>query len=199
MWNSEAQRQILRRKCRDSFWFYLLHAHGALHNPKGSRWLDEKTHKPLCDWFQSQIEPWLAARKHGIGYPLYLMVLVPRDVGKTTVITQAGLSWIHLLDPDISTYMGSERTDFAVDNLTPVKNILAGDDPYSRFAWLYGNWCDPQREWKQNQLVHAARTNLSRKEPSFGIWGVESGLTGKHPDVLCLDDPTSYEKMASLS
>lgn len=196
-WNNEAYRQILRRKCRDSFWHFLLYGFGAYYNPKGKRWLDESIHKPLCDWFQSHIDAWIEGRRHGLGYPLHLMVLVPRDVGKTTVITQAGMAWIHLRDPEISTYIGSERADFAIDMLGPIKNILSGEDTHSRFAWLYGNWCDPQREWKQQQVVHAARTNMSRKEPSFGIWGVESGITGKHPDVLCLDDPISYEKLAA--
>jgi len=196
--NLEYYRQLKRRACRDSFWEFLLEGFGAKHNPKGKRWLDPEIHKPLCDWFQSHIVPWIEARRNGKGYPLHLMVLVPRDVGKTTTITQAGLLWMHLLDPDISTYIGSERTEFAIDILDPIKQILSGNDPYSRFSWLYGNWQASDRAWSQKQVVHAARTNLSRKEPSFGIWGVESGITGKHPDVLCLDDPTSYEKMASV-
>jgi hypothetical protein len=196
--NQEAYRQLLRRRCRDSFWEFLLIAYGAKYNPKGKRWLDPTIHKPLCDWFQSKVLKWIEARKDGKGYPLHLMVLVPRDVGKTTTITQAGLLWMHLLDPDISTYIGSERTEFAVDILDPIKNIMDGTDSYAQFSWLYGNWYDKARTWSQKQLVHAARENLSRKEPSFGIWGVESGITGKHPDVLCLDDPTSYEKMESV-
>ncbi len=196
--NVEAYRQLLRRRCRDSFWEFLLHGFGAKYNPKGKRWLDPSIHKPLCDWFETHVKAWIEARRHGKGYPLYLMVLVPRDVGKTTTITQAGLLWIHLLDPDISTYIGSERTEYAVDILEPLKTVLDGADPYSQFAWLYGNWYNPARTWSQKQIVHAARANLARKEPSFGIWGVEAGITGKHPDVLCLDDPTSYEKMAAV-
>jgi len=196
--NFELYRQLERRKCRDSFWYFLLSGFGAKYNPKGVRWLDEQIHKPMCDWFEGHVKAWIEARKHGKGYPLYLMVLVPRDVGKTTTISQAGLLWMHLLDPDISTYIGSERTEFAIDVLEPIKNVMAGNDVYSRFSWLYGNWNAPERTWSQKQVVHAARTNLSRKEPSFGIWGVESGITGKHPDVLCLDDPTSYEKMAAV-
>lgn len=195
--NFEAYRQIKRRQCRDSFWEFLLTAFGAKYNPKGKRWLDPEIHKPLCDWFQEHITKWIEARKHGKGYPLYLLVLVPRDVGKTTTITQAGLLWTHLLDPDISTYIGSERIEFAVDILDPLKTILNGDDGYSQFTWLYGNWYHPDRTWNQKFVVHAARANLARKEPSFGVWGVESGITGKHPDLLCLDDPTSYEKMAA--
>ena len=198
-WNHESYRQLQRRICRDSFWQFLLHGYGTMYNPKGKRWLDPSIHKPLADWFESHIKPWIEARKHGKGYPLHLMVIVPRDVGKTTTITQAGLTWMHLLDPDISTYIGSERTEFAVDMLLPLQNVLTGEDTHARFAWLYGNWYDPKRVWKQHQLVHGARVNLSRKEPSFGIWGVESGITGKHPDVLCLDDPISYEKMAAAS
>lgn len=187
----------MRRKCRDSFWQFLLYCFGAYYNPKGKRWLDPSIHKPLCDWFQAHTLEWLAQRKDGKGTSKSLIILVPRDVGKTTVITQAGMLWLHLQDPDISTYLGSERTDFAMDLLSPIKSIMNGDDAHSRFAWLYGSWEDKSRAWSQGQVVHAARINMSRKEPSFGTWGVESGITGKHPDVLCLDDPVSYEKLAA--
>lgn len=197
--NMTAYREVMRRKCRDSFWHFLLYGFGAYYNPKGKRWLDPMIHKPLCDWFQKHTLNWLEQRKDGKGEALSLMILVPRDVGKTTAITQAGLMWLHLQDPDLSTYIGSERTDFAMDIMSPLKSIMSGEDNHSRFAWLYGNWCDKQRAWSQSQVVHAARVNMSRKEPSFGTWGVESGITGKHPDVLCLDDPVSYEKLAAYS
>lgn len=197
MVNMDSYRELMRRKCRDSFWHFLLYGFGAKYNPKGKRWLDPTIHKPLCDWFQDRALEWLEQRKDGKGESLSLMILVPRDVGKTTTITQAGLMWLHLHDPDLSTYIGSERTDYAVDILNPIKAIMSGDDVHSRFAWLYGSWMDKSRTWSQSQIVHAARVNMSRKEPSFGTWGVEAGITGKHPDVLCLDDPVSYEKIAS--
>lgn len=150
----------------------------------------------MCDWFEAHVKQWLEARKDpATAYKLNLAILVPRRVGKSTIFTKAGLMWIALQDPEASCYIGSEKAEFAEDFLQPVKEILKGNDGYAKFPWLYGIWYDTSREWKRGYVVHAARKNAARGDPSFGTWGVKSGLTSKHPDILCLDDPTSYEKM----
>lgn len=195
-WDSDAERDYWAAKCRDSFWWFFLVGWGAHYNPEGT-FICDAVHKPLCDWFEAHVKDWLAKRGTKERYRLSLAVLVPRRVGKSTIITQAGLAWLHLLDPNISTFIGSYNTEFAEDFLPPIKAILSGGDPYGRFTWLYGNWYDKERVWKTDQLTHAVRTNTTRRDPSFGTWGVEKGLTGRHPDVLCLDDPTTYEKMGT--
>lgn len=127
------------------------------------------------------------------------MCIIPRGFGKTTLITQFGQLWLHLQDPDLATFTGSEATARAWQFLASIRKISDGSDPFARFTWLYGNWCSPQREWRADYAVHAARKAVSRKEPSFGCWGVEKTITGMHPDVGFLDDPISYEAMATHS
>jgi hypothetical protein len=196
-WLSEEERNFWRVECQRSFYSFLTYCYGADKRFRQRPWFDPSIHKPLADWFQFHIDEWQNWRRQGIAQQKYLAILVPREVGKTTIITQAGLLWMHLHDADLSTYIGSEKTEFAVQWLAPIKAVLDGSDPKSRFTELYGNWYDTHRTWKTEQVVHSARYDLARKEPSFGTWGVEGGLTGMHPDVLCLDDPVSYEKMAS--
>src|SRR6476660_9525199 len=102
-WNPEAERQFWRRKCYDSFWWFFKQPWGYDYNPKGAMsqkpWLDEITHKLFCDWFQHHALEWLAWRKAGINKAKKLLVVVPRDWGKTTLGPQAGQAWLHVRDP----------------------------------------------------------------------------------------------------
>lgn len=199
LYRSEEERRLLADACRGSFWMFLRYAFGLAENPKMRRWLYTPLHKPLCDWLQWHGEEWLERRAKGIDGQTYLMVLVPRNFGKTTVVTRAWNIWLHLRDPDLSTYIGSENLERAIKFFKPMRSVIDGSDPYALFTWLYGDWYNRERPWATDQLVHAARKAVSRTDPSMAVWGVESGLTGAHPDVLLLDDPTSYDKMAASS
>lgn len=195
-WDCEAERQFWRHQCRNSFWEFVRFAFGAGGWGGKHPWLDESLHRPICDWYEGHIREWLTWRAAGEKRVKFLSLLVSRDVGKSALITKAGQLWLHLQDPELSSYTGSEKTEFAVDFLQSIKAVIDGSDPGAMFTTLYGNWYDPRRTWKTENVVHAMRLSATRTEPSFGTWGVESGITGKHPDALFLDDPISYEKMA---
>ncbi len=196
MWDSDAFRSYWAHRCQDSFWWFAREAYNIDGNPKGG-WLYEPVHKPLCDWFERHVRAWMAERKVRDDAQRNLLIMIPREFGKTTLITNAGLLWLHLQDPEISVYIGSENVQKAAKFLAPLKEVLNGNDPYQKFTYLYGNWFVKDRPWSWDTIVHACRTSTAVQDPSFGAWGVESGLVGAHPDVLCLDDPISYEKMAS--
>lgn len=196
-WDSQAERELLADACRESFWYFLQFAFGLSENPAMQRWLTPRIHLPLVQWLESYAKEWVARRKRGEKGITNLLVIVPRNFGKTTIVTRAWPIWLHLQDPDLSCYIGSENLDRAIKFFKPMRSILDGDDPYAKFTWLYGNWWNKDRPWATDELVHAARKAVSRTDPSLGVWGVESGLTGSHPDVLILDDPVSYEKMSS--
>lgn len=199
-WRLDLERELLSEGCRESFWLFAQHAFGIAHHPKGY-WLTERVHKPLCDWFQSHIEDWLQNRKITPSTDLAsrrqkrLLVIVPREFGKTTLITQAGTLWMHLRDPELSIYLGGESLEKAIDILRTPRTVLMGDDPSGRFAWLYGRGYQRGRLWRRDSLDHAYRVGVSRKDPSYGTWGVDVSITGKHPDALFFDDPISYDKM----
>lgn len=196
-WDSAAELDFLRDACRRDFWMFFLYAFGARTNPKGTRWIEPKVHKPLARWFQHHVMDWHNARLRGEGMRKRLAVIVHRGVGKTTLISAAGQAWLHLLDPEISTFTGSEKHDLSMQTLDVIRAVLDGSDPYAMWSILYGDWKTSARQWSGKQVTHAARKNTARRDPSFGTFAVETSIVGAHPDALFYDDPTSYERLIS--
>jgi predicted phage terminase large subunit-like protein len=193
------ERALMADGCRASFWMFLNEAMGLRHHPSLKFWISEDVHRPLCNWLEAHGRLWIQDRKQGIREQRKLMVLLPRNFGKTTIITRAWLLWLHVQDPDISTFVGSENLSRAGSFVDPLRAILDGSDPYARFSAFYGSWFHRDRAWSATKVVHNARRAVARQDASIGIWGVETGLTGAHPDLLILDDPTSYEKLAAIT
>lgn len=196
-WPLEDERELWADICRDDFFWFCDVALG--YGRPEYAWWTPRVHKPFCDWFQKHIEEWTHWRELGERRTKYLMVIVHREFGKTMIITKAGQLWLHLREPNLSSYIGSSTVSRAQLFFAPLKAILQANDPDSWFSWLYGNWYDPSRTWTTYEVVHAARTNLARTEPSVGTWGVETGLVGMHPDAGFMDDPVDYEKMGTDS
>lgn len=198
-WNLDAERDFYRHRCLDSFETFFRYAWGYDINPKGGGghhdWFQERTHGEACRWFEGHVKEWVADRKAGRGKAKRLICVVPRDWGKTTLFAQAGQAWMHLYDPELASYVGCETLKRVREVLDGIKAVLDGDDPYSRFAWLYGKQRSPKRRWKVDGVVTAARTNLTRRDDSFGTWVVQGGMVGLHPDAGFFDDPNTYERM----
>ena len=120
---------------------------------------------------------------------------MPRYFGKSNAVTKALPLWIHLYEPNLTCYLGSEVHPKAKAFLDPMQQIMKGDDPFSWFAWLYGVYYNPDRAWNKEECVTAARTSTGITEPTFGTFGVETGLTSKHPLLCIYDDPVSDDKL----
>lgn len=194
-WNLELERKTLAEACRDNFELFARLALGFTHpkNKKG-RWWSDPVHKPLCAWFQQQALDWLATRGTA-NRRKYLAILIPRACAKSLLITRAGMLWLHLQDPNLSTYIGNEKLELAEDFLRTIKRWLEGStDEYSLFNWLYGTWKGDNNRWRSDTITHAARTQ-ERSEASFGIWSPNAALTGRHPDIVCMDDLVSYDAL----
>jgi len=204
-WNADAERELWADICTpgrhpDSLWWFIRIAWGAeshLEKPgkRAGRWLTHRVHKPFIDWFQKQALQWMAARNTDEAERWHVMVQVPRDWGKSVSITKAANLWCHLADPNLVSYIGSEVHPKAKGFLGPVRRVMMGEDPDAWFTYLYGQWYDPEREWTIEQVTHAYRTALALTEPSFGTFGVDTGLTGYHPDMVFWDDPLSATKL----
>lgn len=196
-WDYANEAEALRNAGRIDFWTFFQHIFGAHSNPKGKRWIDPQVHEPMARWFQKHVDEWFDWRAHGWGKQKHLAVLVHREVGKTTMFVQAGIAWLHLRDPEISTYIGSEKLELATKSLAAIKSIIDGSDPYALFAPLYGNWSDESKKWTGTEIVHTGRKNISRRDPSIGTFAVETSIVGAHPDAIFYDDPISYERLRS--
>lgn len=196
-WDTQSELELLRDGCRRSFWTFFCYGYGCNENPKGRRWIDEAIHKPLADWFQHHVLDWIKQRESRQAERKHLAVLVHRGVGKTTMISQAGQSWLHVIDPEISSYTGSENTTLATKIMNSIQAVMDGSDPYALFPKLYGNWSASARKWTGRAVTHAARKNTSRTDPSLGTFAVETSIVGAHPDAIFYDDPISYERLST--
>lgn len=194
-WDQDAELDLLRHYCIQDFWPFFLYGFGAGLNPKNKRWIDEDVHKPIADWFQKHVDEWFEWRQQGITRQKKLALIIHREVGKTTEITQAGQAWLHLKDPELSSYTGSEKLEMAADIIEPIKAVLDGSDPYAMWSTMFGNWGTNARTWKGGKAVHAGRTNTARRDPSLGTFGVETSIVGSHPDAIFYDDPISYDRL----
>src|SRR3990172_5548136 len=206
-WDSQAEIELMREMCRRDFWTFFLHAFGAGSNPKGKSWIQPDIHEPLARWLQKHVDEWFLkreevknARDNGKvmdGVQKHLAVLIHREVGKTTLANRALQLWLHLRDPEFSSYTGSEKTELSMKMLEAMKAVLDGSDPHALFSKLYGNWATTSRKWTGREIMHGARKNTSRQDPSLGTFAVETSITGSHPDAIFYDDPISYERMVT--
>lgn len=196
-WEGDDEIELLRHFCRQDFWTFFLYCFGAWTNPKGKRWIDPEVHEPMCRWFQKHVDEWQQWRADGVGKQKHLAILVHREIGKTTLFTRAGQLWLHLRDPEIATALGAEKEGLAGKMLEAMKAVLDGSDSHALWTPLYGNWSENARKWTGKEIVHAGRKNTSRQDPSMVIFGVETSITGSHPDVLFYDDPISYERLTT--
>jgi hypothetical protein len=159
------------------------------------RWITKRLHKPIADWLEARVRSWESNREQNIKKRTKIALIIPRSFGKTVMGTKALSLWAHVRNPNLSSFIGSEVKDKAIDFLTPIRIILEGSDPYAYFPWLYGNWYAPDRPWTTSKLIHGARKSVARSEASFDVWAVETGITGDHPDWGVFDDPISEEKL----
>ena len=196
-WDPVAEFELMRHFARCDFWTFFLYAFGDGSSPKGQKWIDPEIHEPLARWFQKHIMEWRADRDAGIVRQKHLAVVVHREVGKSRMITSAGQLWVHTLDPEVSTFTGSESLDLSRKILNVMRGVVDGSDPYSLFTRLFGDWSTNARQWTRESITHAARKQTSRADPSFGTFAVETSIVGAHPDAIFYDDPISYERLTT--
>lgn len=197
VWDVQAEAELLKHFAPLDFWTFFQWVFGAQTNPKGARWIDYEVHEPMARWFQKHVDEWFAERAIGAGRQKHIAALVHREVGKTTMLVQAGICWLHLRDPEISTYIGSEKLELASKSLNAIKAVFDGSDPYPLFSKFFGNWSVGSRKWTDKEIIHTARKNISRRDPSIGTFAVETSIVGAHPDAIFYDDPISYERLQS--
>lgn len=192
-WDTTAELELLRDGSRRDFWSFFLYAFGAGLNPAGAGWIDYDIHYPIARWFQKHVLEWMEWRAHQVKRRKYLAAIIHRRVGKTTLLTRAGQLWMHLLNPELSSYTGGEKIELSMRMLRAMKAVLDGSDPCAMFTKLYGDWSTGTNTWTGREIVHAARQMTSRQDPSLGTFAVGSSIVGAHPDAIFYDDPLSKE------
>jgi hypothetical protein len=158
------------------------------------QWFLRKIHLPYCRWKQNHYYRMFDAYRAGKPCRVRLQTALPRGFLKTT-INVASKMWAMLENPDFAVRLGSSDDDLAREIFSSIPKVYEGEDAYSAFGIYYGNWYDEKRRIEKNSMVHGARKNVARKEPSFQIFSIKTGFKGHHPDIAELDDPVDREKL----
>lgn len=198
------ERELWAEACVRNLWSYLLYAFGTLaytqRNP-GQNWLelgDESMHHLAADWSQEHVEDWERTRATRT-LTKDLLYLWPRGTAKSITVTCGLHSWCHLRDVNLSTYLDSYKLKVSQDFHRVIQNVWSGSATDAWWQVLYGSWEPPRgdrtHKWNENESIHALRTDMARKDPSFECVSVETGLTSHHPDTAALDDLVVEEKL----
>lgn len=202
-WPLDAEREFWADTCtpgrhEHSLWWFVKIAigwHQRCVEPGQLNWLTERVHQPWLDWVQERVRLWKLDREGNAPQRHQIIIAVPRGFGKSNILTKALPLWLHLVEPNITAYVGSETHPKAKAFLKPMKNVMAGLDPYSWFSWLYGNFYSAERDWNNEEVVSGFRNSMGITEPTIGTFGVDTGITSKHPILCIYDDPISEEKL----
>ena len=115
------------------------------------------------------------------------LILAPRGFGKTTIAAIGKIIYEILIDPNISILLASRVTSNAEDIMREVRGHFEGNDKFKRiFGDLVG------KSWFSRQITVANRTKVA-KEPTVNTVGADSGVVGKHYDLVICDDLVDEE------
>ena len=118
-------------------------------------------------------------------------LLVPREVGKSTLGTQGRTLQLLCRNPNTSILICNEKLDNATTFLASIKWHFENND---LFRALYPEVVPPdfnKTTWSADRIV--VNRDSGRKEPSVFCSGVGGTVTGMHPDVIIVDDMISRE------
>ena len=123
----------------------------------------------------------------------YQLVLVPREVGKTTLITQADTIRSICQNPNTSILLGNEKEDNAKLFLAEIKRQFESNELLRALfpEVIPENY--NETTWKATQII--VRRPEGRKEPTVFVTGEGGTVTGLHPDRIIIDDMLSKEAM----
>jgi len=166
----------LKQKALDSLWIFNRHVLDV-EKDKASLGLFQKE---LCNFIQENTK-----KKK--------LILIPRGHLKSTLVT-IGYSVQQIVkNPNIRILILNATWQMAVDFLTEIKRHLTQNQ---LLIDLFGNIADSPPEWSQDRIT-VKRTNMNIKGPTVWATGIESNLTGSHPDLIILDDVVSRDNTQS--
>lgn len=149
--------------------------------------MTHKTHLLLCRF---------AERK--TGSPLldeapYQKIEMPRETGKTSLITQGRVIQRICRQPNISIMLANEKELTARDILSAIKHQVETNDLLrALFPEIVPKDLN-DTTWSSSRII-VNRTS-GRKEPTVFVVGVGGTVTGMHPDEIMVDDAISREAM----
>ncbi|SRR6266446_3011687 len=138
-------------------------------------------HKKLCEFIEEE-------RK------MKKLCLLPRGHLKSTLITIGYSTQQIIKNPNIRILILNATWQLSVDFLSEIKRNLTASPELLR---LYGNVAENPLEWSADRIT-IQRDDTNIKGPTVWAAGIESNLTGSHPDLIIMDDVVSRENTSSL-
>lgn len=158
-----------RRRACESLWFLATEI-------LGFTFLDEKLHKPWCDWISAPYpEP-------------YRLFLAPRAHGKSTLFTVADCIRLILINPNISILLGHYKKSMAEKFLRAIRTHFETNQKLREIAPDLC-WDDPEHEspvWKQDQIQ--VKRDKIYQVPTIMATGKEASAVAMHFTRIKLDD-----------
>lgn len=157
--------------------------------------LEPDVHLPLC----KLVEKW--------GDPGYrrLMIQVPRDIGKTSIVTRANSLRIICRNPDETVAIFNEKEDNSRNWVRAIKEVVTGSQ---LFKTIYADLLprgvvdgmNPPKGWPWNDAALLFQRGLAGiPEKSIMALGVTAATTGGHWTRIVKDDILSFEASRSSS
>jgi predicted phage terminase large subunit-like protein len=123
----------------------------------------------------------------------YRKIEMPRETGKTTIITQAYTIQCVCADPNTSILIVNEKEQTARDFLSEIKHQFETNEFLrALFPEVIPDDLN-DTTWSASRIVVKRSTN--RKEPTVFVIGVGGTVIGLHPDKIICDDIISREAM----
>jgi hypothetical protein len=113
------------------------------------------------------------------------LLLVPRGHFKSTLASVAWPIQLLLRDPNTRILIANAVWDKSREFLGQISDYLTWASPLPE---LYGKFDGPGSRFTVDHLTIAQKKDASKRGVSVATAGVESALTGGHPDVIILDD-----------
>ena len=171
-----------KRALDDLYWFCAVVLGYGPHVP-----MTEHAHRVLCRFVEGRTG-------HAALDDAHIRKLeLPREWGKSTLITQGYTIQRLCADPNCSVMIANEKEQTAKDFLYAIKQqfqtnqLLAALFP----EVIPKDFSDTT--WSASRIV--VNRDSNRKEPSVFVIGVGGTVTGLHPDVIIVDDMISREAM----
>lgn len=121
------------------------------------------------------------------------LILVPREVGKSTLITQAYTIQCICQDRETSIMIANEKEGNSKLFLSEIKRQFESNE---LLRALFPELIPPSFQdttWSATQIV--VNREAGRKEPTVFVIGEGGTVTGMHPDKIIVDDIISRESM----
>lgn len=124
------------------------------------------------------------------------LIMIPRDSLKSTFITSGYALWRAVKDPDVRILIDSEARDLSRTILKGIKGIIDGCDKL-RALWGNLNGSDAGNPWNLDSIRIATRKDYKAKEDTIETSGIDVAITGRHFDLILVDDPHSERNVTS--